>query len=131
MDHLGLELAGVILAAVVIFGGTHFESLSHLSFFFPDLVSDFGDLIHAEVSGDLDSPDGHCHDVDGVVVGPAGLGAGVVAVVAVFGVVLFLGFTTTLLGQDKFGGLFALYLGAVVVGVLPFCSEELFRSTLL
>ena len=95
---MGLELAGVILAAVVIFGGTHFESLSHLSFFFPDLVSDFGDLIHAEVSGGLDGPDGHCHDDGGV---GAGGDAGVVAVEVVS---FLLGFTTTLLGQDKFGG---------------------------
>ena len=80
----------------------------------------FGDVIHLEVSGDLDGPDGHCHElVDGVVVvGPVGLGAGAVGVgvvAAVVGVVIFLGFTTTLFGQDKFGGLFALYLGAVVV----------------
>ena len=79
-------------------------------------VGAFGDLTHLEVSGDLDGPDGHCHELVG--------GVGVVA--AVVGVVIFLlGFRTTLFGQDKFGGLFALYLGAVVVGVLPFCSEEL------
>ena len=74
-------------------------------------MADFGDLIHLEVSGDLDVSDGHCHElVDGGVVV---VGVGVVA--AVVGVVIFLGFTTTLFGQDKFGGLFALYLGAVVV----------------
>ena len=60
---------------------------------------------------------GHCHAlVDGGVA--VVVGVGVV-------LVIFLGFTTTLFGQDKFGGLFALYLGAVVVGVLSFCSEEL------
>ena len=60
---------------------------------------------------------GHCHAlVDGGVA--VVVGVGVV-------LVIFLGFTVTLLGQDKFGGLFALYLGAVVVGVLSFCSEEL------
>ena len=68
-----------------------------------------------EVSGDLDGPDGHFHDVAVVVVGPVGLGVGAGAGVVV---VTLLGFTTTLFGQDKFGGLFALYLGAVVVGVL-------------
>ena len=91
----------------------------------------FGDVIHLEVSGDLDGPDGHCHElVDGVVVvGPVGLGAGAVGVgvvAAVVGVVIFLGFTTTLFGQDKFGGLLARYFGAV--GVL---SEELLESLLL
>ena len=62
------------------------------------------------MSGDLDGPDGHCHEVVGV-----GAGGDVGVVAAVVGVVIFLGFTTTLFGQDKFGGLFALYLGAVVV----------------
>ena len=97
------------------------ESLSHLSFFLVvlavlgvDGLGAFGDFTHLEVSGDLDGPDGHCHElVDGVVVvGPVGLGAGAGAV----GVV-FLGFKMTLLGQlsFKFAGIFALYFG--VVGV--------------
>ena len=110
---------------VAVLGGVHLESLSHLLLFLAALANlgengAFGDLIHLEVSGDLDGPDGHCHElVDGVVVvGLVGLGAGVA-------VVIFLGFKTTLLGQDKFGGLFALYLGAVVVGALSFFSEEL------
>ena len=73
------------------------ESLSHDVF-----VGDFGDLIHLEVSGGLDVPDGHCHADDGVEVGVEvaavvdlqfgsldDLGAGVV----------FLGFNATLLGQ--------------------------------
>ena len=65
-------------------------------------VGAFGDLIHLEVSGDLDGPDGHCHELAG---GGVGAGAGVVAVVVIF----LLGFMTTLLGQlnFKFGGLFA------------------------
>ena len=90
---------------VAVLGGIHLESLSHLSSFFlaaglVDLGDDFGDLIHVEVSGDLDGPDGHCHDDGGV-----GTGVGVVAVVVIF----LLGFMTTLLGQlnFKFGGLFA------------------------
>ena len=77
---------------------------------------DFGALIHLDVSGDVDGPDGHCHDVAAVVVGPVGLGVGVVGVggvgVGVVGVVVFLAFKTTLFGQDKFGGLLALYFGA-------------------
>ena len=109
VDLLDLELAGVICAAVVIFGGIHFESLSHLLLFLAaglaDLgvdvgFGDFGAFTHLDVSGVLDGPDGHCHDVD--VVGPVGLGVGVGAAG-----VIFLGFTTTLFGQDKFGGLFA------------------------
>ena len=132
MDLFGLELAVVVVVAV--FGGIHLESLSHLLLFLAalaDLGEDglgdfgdaFGDLIHVEVSGDLDGPDGHCHDVDGVaVVGPVGLGAGVVAVVVIF----LLGFMTTLLGQDKFGGLLARYFRAV--GVV---SEEFLGSALL
>ena len=102
VDLFDLELAGVIVAAAVVFGGLHLESWSHLSFLlagFTDLgdVGAFGGLIHLEVSGDLDGPDGHCHELvdSGVVVG-----VGVV-------VVIFLGFKTTLFGQDKFGGLFA------------------------
>ena len=133
VDLFDLELAGVIVVAVL--GGVHLESLSHLLLFLAALANlgengAFGDLIHLEVSGDLDGPDGHCHElVDGVVVvGPVGFGAGAGAGVVV---VALLGLTITLFGQDKFGGLFALYLGAVVVGVLSFCSEELFRSTLL
>ena len=119
------------MVVVAVFGGIHLESLSHLLLFLAalaDLVEvgfgDFGDLTHLEVSGDLDGPDGHCHElVDGVVVvGPVGFGAGAGAGVVV---VALLGLTITLFGQDKFGGLFALYLGAVVVGVLSFCSEEL------
>ena len=111
MDLLGLELAGVIPAAVVIFGGIHLESLSHLSFFlaagFADLGEDgfgaLGDFTHFDVSVDVNGPDGHCHElVDGAA---AVVGVGVV-------VVIFLGFTTTLFGQDKFGGLLALYFGA-------------------
>ena len=111
VDLFDLELAGVIVAAAVVFGGIHLESLSHLSSLLAGLAGlgdDFGDLIHVEVSGDVDGPDGHCHEVVGV---GAGGDIGVVAVE----VVIFLGFTTTLLGQDKFGGLFALYFGAVVV----------------
>ena len=100
------------------------ESLSHDVF-----VGDFGDLIHLEVSGGLDVPDGHCHADDGVV----GVGAGVVAGNLQFGFDEFgvdiLGFTTTLLGQDKFGGLLALYFGVVGVGVLR--SEEFLGATLL
>ena len=100
MDLFGLELA--VFVVVAVFGGTHLESLSHLSFLLAGLtdlgdVGAFGGLIHLEVSGDLDGPDGHCHELvdSGVVVG-----VGVV-------VVIFLGFKTTLFGQDKFGGLFA------------------------
>ena len=72
----------------------------------------FGGFIHLEVFGVLDGSDGHFHD-DGGAGGGAGnlqfcsledLGVGVgVGVV----VVDFIGFTTTLFGQDKFGGLFA------------------------
>ena len=129
MDLFGLELAGVTSVVAFNFGGTHLESLSHLSFLLAGLadlgegglgdvgdVGDVGALIHVEVSGDVDGPDGHCHELVG--------GVGVVA--AVVGVVIFLGFTTTLFGQDKFGGLLARYFGAV--GVL---SEELLESLLL
>ena len=117
MDLLDLELAGVILVAV--FGGIHLESLSHLLLFLAagladlgeDGLGDFGVLIHLVVSGDLDGPDGHCHELaGGVVVGPVGLGAGAGAVVVIF----LLGFMTTLLGHDKFGGLLDLYFGVVV-----------------
>ena len=79
------------------------ESLSHLSFLLAgltDLGDDFGDLIHVEVSGDLDGPDGHCHELVGGAAAVVGVGVVVV-------VVIFLGLTTTLFGQDKFGGLFA------------------------
>ena len=80
VDLLGLELAGVVVVAV--FGGIHLESLSHLLLFLAalaDLGEDgaFGDLIHLDVSGDLDGPDGHCHELAVVVVGPVGLGVGV------------------------------------------------------
>ena len=124
VDLLALELVGVIVAVAFNFGGIHFESLSHLSFLLAGLA-DLGDVglggfTHLDVSGVLDGSDGHCHELVG-----GGVAVGVVVVI------FFLGFMTTLLGQDKFGGLFALYLGAVVVGVLSFCSEELFRSTLL
>ena len=105
---------------VAVLGGVHLESLSHLLLFLAALANlgengAFGDLIHLEVSGDLDGPDGHCHElVDGVVVvGLVGLGAGVV-------VVIFLGFKTTLLGQDKFGGLLALYFGVAGKSVVAF-----------
>ena len=104
VDLFDLELAGVIVAAAVVFGGIHLESLSHLLLFLAALadlgedgLGDFGDCTHLDVSGVLDDSDGHCHElVDGDV------GAGVV-------VVIFLGFKTTLLGQlnFKFGGLFA------------------------
>ena len=108
MDLLGLELAGVFSVVAFNFGGTHLESLSHLSLFLDvglaDLGEDglgaFGDFTHFDVSGDVDGSDGHCHDVAGVVVGPVGLGVGVGVAV-----VIFLGFTTILYGQDKFGGL--------------------------
>ena len=123
VDLFDLELAGVIVAAAVVFGGIHLESLSHLSFFFADLA-DFGDLIHWEVFGDVDGPDGHCHDSVVVVVGPVGLGVGVVGVgvvgVGVVGVVVFLAFKTTLFGQDKFGGLLALYFGVAGKSVVAF-----------
>ena len=75
------------------------------------------------MSGDLDVSDGHCHElVDGGVVV-----VGVVA--AVVGVVIFLGFTTTLFGQDKFGGLLALYFGVVfgaVVGGVALADDVRF-----
>ena len=128
MDLLGLVLAGVAAAADL--GGTHLESLSHLSFFFAGLADDFVGFIHLDASGVLDWLDGHCHDEGG---GGAGagilqfvsledLGVGVGVGVAVVVVGLFLGFRTTLLGHDsfKFGGLFDLYFGAVVSSV----SEE-------
>ena len=129
VDLFDLELVGVVVA--FNFGGTHLESLSHLSFLLAalaDLGEDgleaLGDFIHLEVSGDLDGSDGHCHElVDSgaaVVVG-VGVEAGVGVVL-----VIFLGFTVTLLGQDKFGGLLARYFGVVGVG-----SEELFNSLLL
>ena len=96
MDLFGLELA-VVFGAADILGGTHLESLSQAG-----LVGDFGALIHLVVSGDLDGPDGHCHEL---------AGGGVDVEVVIF----LLGFMTTLFGQDKFGGLFALYFGAVFV----------------
>ena len=71
------------------FGGIHFESLSQAG-----LVGGFGNLIHLEVSGDLDGPDGHCRALDDGGVGGAVVGVGAVVVGG-----LFLGFKTTLLGQ--------------------------------
>ena len=78
------------------------------------------------MSGDLDGPDGHCH-----VDGGAGGGADILQFVSFedlgVGVVVadFLGFTITLLGQLRSGGLFDLYFGDDVV------SEELIDSLLL
>ena len=113
VDLFGLD--GVICAAAFIVGGIHLESLSHLSLFLAagfaglgeDGLGDVGALIHLDVSGDLDCPDGHCHELvdSGVVVGVGAV------------VVIFLGFKTTLFGHDNFKlvGIFALYFGAVVV----------------
>ena len=138
VDLLDLGLAGVLSVVAFNFGGIHLESLSHLLLFLAALadlgedgLGDFGDFTHLEVSGrGWDGPDGHCHDADVVVVGPVGLGVGVgagveVGVVGVVAVVVIslLGFMTTLLGQDKFGGLLALYFGVV--------SEELLEVALL
>ena len=101
MDLFGLELAGVTSVVAFNFGGTHWESLSHLSLFLAaGLAGDFGALIHVEVSWDIDGPDGHCHELVGGAAAVVGVGVVVV-------VVIFLGLTTTLFGQDKFGGLFA------------------------
>ena len=86
-------------------------------------VGAFGDLIHLEVSGDLDGPDGHCHELVG--------GVGVVA--AVVGVVIFLlGIMITLLGQLNFkpAGILARYFGAFGVAVVDVLSEELLDSLL-
>ena len=63
MDLFGLELA--VFVVVAVFGGIHLESLSHLFLaaladLGDDGLGDFGDLIHVEVSGDVDGPDGHC-----------------------------------------------------------------------
>ena len=128
VDLFDLELAGVIVAAAVVFGGIHLESLSHLLLFLAALadlgddgLGDFGDFTHLEVSGDSDGPDGHCHEVVGVGAG------GDVGVAADEVVIFLLGFMTTLLGQDKFGGFFALYFGvagnSVVAGDLDLLSK--------
>ena len=74
------------------------------------------------MSGDLDVSDGHCHElVDGGVVV---VGVGVVA--AVVGVVIFLGFTTTLFGQLSFkpAGILARYLGAFGVAVVDVQTDS-------
>ena len=97
---------GGVLWAANLTGGFHLESLSQLSFFFQAGLAVLagvvlGGNIHSEVSGGLEGPDGHCHELVGVgggvgvgVVGPVGLGFGVI----------FLGFTAMLFGHERSGG---------------------------
>ena len=134
---MDLELAEVVGAVSFSFGGIHFESLSHLSSFLVGLaalgdVGAFGGFIHLDMSVDVDASDGHCHDAGG---GGGGAGTRQFCSLADLGVgvrvavVDFLGFNTTLLGQDNLSpaGILDLYLGVDDVFLL---SEELFESLL-
>jgi hypothetical protein len=96
------DLAGASWLVAFILGGTHLESLSHLSFVLAGLAAlAGGDLGAVGSAGDLQLGfEALSHE----------LFAGV-------GIVILLGFRTTLFGHESFSlaGIFALYFGACLI----------------
>ena len=99
------DLAGASWLVAFILGGTHLESLSHLSFVLAGLAALAGGDLGAVVAGDL--PLGFA-ELSHILFAGVGVGCGAVGVI-------FLGFMMMLLGQLSFrpAGIFDLYLGFV------------------